>query len=251
MKILITGAAGNLGSYMSGVLTDTYDLVLTDNYLPEKKPKGFIKADLTDFNAVKKLCKGVDVVLHFAASSKPNTPWEDLLPNNVIATRNVFEAAALAGCKRVVFASSLHVVGAYPDEVMDLKPTDTKPANLYGVTKLFAESLASYYATERKLSVFCLRFGWIADKNNPNILLSNIGEKPKPSCSRVIIYEDAAQLIKKCITAPARHRFGIFNALSNNRLKRLDISSTEKTLNYKPAYDAYRIAEKNEALLID
>ncbi len=248
MKILITGAAGRLGSYMAKNLQGEHELVLTDIKSPKQKTANFIKADLADFNAMKKLCKGVDIVLHFGGSCDKETPWEELLPNNVIGSRNVFEAAAEAGCARVIFASSINAVDGYAKGMNIPATALPKPPNLYGAAKVFAEAMGSYYADKRNLSVICLRFGWIADKDDKRIQTINRGEFPVPSCDRVIIFEDAAQLIQKAITAPKKIKFGIFNALSDNTNKRLDISQTEKILGYKPEYNAFIIAEKKSGI---
>lgn len=237
MKILITGATGNLGSYMAKELHGKYKLILTDIKVPKHKPKNFVKANLTNFNAIKKLCKGVDVVLHFGASCSKKTPWEELLPNNIIGTQNVFESAYQAGCKRVIFASSINAVNAYPEGKQIPKEALPRPANLYGATKVFGEALCSYYSDIKGLSVLCLRFGRITRKDELRMKVGHEGEEPFPSCDRLIIYEDASQLIKKCITAPKKLKLGIFNALSGNKKKRLDISETKKVLGYKPKYD--------------
>lgn len=245
MKILITGASGNLGSYMASILAKKYELVLTDIRPQKNKTSNFIKADLADFKSIKKLCKDIDVILHFGASCQKDSPWEELLPNNIIGTRNVFEAAHECGCKRVVFASSINTINGYPaDYELPLKAV-LKPLNLYGVSKAFGEALGSYYADQKNLSVLCLRFGRIADKCDPKITMHTAARGFSP-IDRVIIYEDAAQLIEKCIRAPKKVHFGIFNALSDNRNKRLDISETKAILGYKPKYDSFVIAEHND-----
>ncbi len=245
MKILITGVAGNLGSYMSKDLEKKYNLVLTDIKTPKQKPENFIKTNLCDFNAVKKLCKNVDVVLHFAASCSKESPWEELLPNNIVSTRNIFEAAYMAGCKRVIFASSINAVNGYPEGKQIPLNALPKPANLYGATKIFGETLGNYYSAKKNLSVICLRFGRIVNKNDLRINIKNKKENPFPSCDRLIIYEDASQLIQKCISASMKIQFGIFNALSENRIKRLNIYETKKVLGYKPKYDSYKLAKRN------
>lgn len=245
MKILITGASGNLGSYVAKELGHKYELILTDIIVPKQKSKNFKKVNLADFNAMKKLFRGVDVVLHFGASCSKNTPWEDLLSNNILGTRNVFEAAYQNGCKRVVFASSINAVNGYSEGKQIPFDALPKPPNSYGATKVFGEALGSYYSDEKNLSVLCLRFGRIVDKNDKRIKLENKDEEPFPKCDRFIIFEDALQIIQKCIVAPKKVKFGIFNALSDNREKRLDILSSKKILKYKPEYDSYKIAEKN------
>ncbi len=73
----------------------------------------FIAADLADFAQVKKIVEGVDGIIHLGGFSVEG-PWETILNANIIGAYNLFEAARLAGVKRIVFASSNHAVGFHP-----------------------------------------------------------------------------------------------------------------------------------------
>jgi nucleoside-diphosphate-sugar epimerase len=245
MKILITGATGNLGSYIIKDLKDKHDLFLTDIRSPHEKQKNFKSANLADFSSIKKLCRGVDVVIHLGASSHKESPWEELLPNNIIATRNVFEAAAQMGCKRIIFASSINTVNGYPQGKPLSENITPKPPNEYGVSKVFGEALASYYADKKNISVLCIRFGRIMSTNDQALYGEDASGKPLVFLDRVIFYQDAAQLIRRCIAAPQKITFGIFSGISNNTKKRLDLSFTKKVLNYKPEYNSFKVAKDN------
>jgi NAD+ dependent glucose-6-phosphate dehydrogenase len=93
-KVLITGAAGRIGSFITAQWVDRYDLVLTDVREP-KETFGFpfTQANLSDFDAVRPQLNGVDTVVHLGADPSMEAPWESLLPNNLISTYNVFESA--------------------------------------------------------------------------------------------------------------------------------------------------------------
>jgi len=102
-KVLLTGAAGKSGSFFHNANADAYEFVLTDIAEPEDtKGAPFTQADLSDFYAIRPLFEGVDTVVHLGADPNMDASWESLLPNNVIATYNVFEAAHQAGCRRVL-----------------------------------------------------------------------------------------------------------------------------------------------------
>jgi len=235
-KILMTGAAGRVGTVLAGHLKDRYDLVLTDIRQPESSYNlPFIKADITDLAALRSACEGVDIVLHLAADPRVDAPWESLLPNNVIGAYNIFQAAHEAGCRRIIFASSINTVSGYPAEVCVSADAPVRPPNLYGVSKVWGEALARFYADARGLSCICLRFGWV--KDGAEIGLVNDG------LHCVLTHGDLVRLVAASIEAPADLRFGVFHGVSNNRGIQFDISGACKVLGYTPQDDAFTLAE--------
>src|SRR5687767_4741548 len=95
-KVLVTGAAGNIGSYFAEHSRDRYDLRLMVRGDEDKSDLDalrqfgeLITADLSALDGLKSHCRGVDTVLHLAASASPNTTWEQLLPNNIVGTYNM------------------------------------------------------------------------------------------------------------------------------------------------------------------
>jgi len=115
-RILMTGAAGGIGTSLRKLLPPTYpDLVLSDLAAPADlgKNETFKAADLADLAQVEAICAGVDGILHFGGYSVEG-PWEPILQANIIGGYNLFEAARKQGVKRVIFASSNHAVGFYP-----------------------------------------------------------------------------------------------------------------------------------------
>ena len=151
-RVLLTGAAGRIGSFFHDAYTDAYDFSLTDIVEPaETKGAPFKQADLSDFDAVRPLCDGIDTVVHLGADPSMDAPWESLLPNNVVATYNVFESARQAGCRRVVYASSINAVLGYPRDQQVHTSQPVYPINLYGATKCWGEALARYYSAAHGL----------------------------------------------------------------------------------------------------
>jgi len=235
-KILITGAAGRIGTLLTGHLKDRYDLVLTDICQPEGSHNfPFIKADITDPVAMRSACEGVDIVLHLAADPRVDAPWESLLPNNVIGAYNIFQAAYEAGCRRIIFASSINTVSGYPAEVRVSTDAPVRPPNLYGVSKVWGEALARFYADTKGLSCICLRFGWAL--STAEIGLANA------ELHHVLTHGDLVRLVAASIEAPADLRFGVFHGVSNNRRIQFDISGACEVLGYTPQDDAFTLAE--------
>jgi hypothetical protein len=233
----VTGAAGNIGSYFAEHSHRRYDLRLMvqemdKNARTVRKYGEVLTGDLGDLEGLKKLCRGVDTVLHLAASAGPSTEWADVLSNNIVGCYNVFAAARSAGCRRVVFASSIHAVSGYPADVQ-VKPADAvNPGDLYGVSKCFGEALGRYMAEQEGLSVICLRIGGFQPHEAAR------GDTGIAMLDAWVSRRDLNQLIEKSIDAGDDLRFGIFHGLSNNRFKRLDITSARELLGYAPVDDA-------------
>lgn len=111
-KVLVTGIAGLIGGIIRRFLGDKYELSGLDRVPVTQVPS--VVADISELEAIRPAFEGVDAVVHLAADPNPRASWESTLQNNIIGTRNVYEAASRAGVKRIVFASSNHTVGMYP-----------------------------------------------------------------------------------------------------------------------------------------
>lgn len=240
MRVLLTGAAGNIGGLVIKHLAKRYDWILTDLH-PPRNTHGlpFLQADITQIDTLRPLCQQVDTILHLAGEPSPEATWESLLPKNLIGVYNVFQAASETGCRRVIFASSSLVVDAYPQSIPIPSTAPPAPLTLYGASKAWGESLAAYYAHQKNLSSICLRLGWVMPRNAWDIV-------PGASHLNVVLtHGDLIRLLTASIQAPDDLRFGIFNGISNNRYKRLDIRSTREMLKYEPRDDAFERAQQN------
>ena len=106
MKVLITGSSGNIGSKMVRLLGDGFELTGVDRVPP--RPRAELPATVADVHEVDDLrgvVAGHDAVVHLAGNPDVETPWPDVLRNNITLTRNVYEACRLEGVRRVVFAA--------------------------------------------------------------------------------------------------------------------------------------------------
>jgi nucleoside-diphosphate-sugar epimerase len=121
-KVLVTGAAGNIGAYFAEHAPDRYELRLMVHQIDEdaealKQFGEVVAGDLGDLEGLKRLCEGIDTVVHMAGDPSPSAVWEDLLEANIVGTYNMCIAAKAAGCRRVIYASSIHAVSGYPSDV--------------------------------------------------------------------------------------------------------------------------------------
>lgn len=241
-RVLVTGMAGQIGGIIRRQLGDRYELSGIDRVGVEGVPVRV--ADIADLEAIKPAFDGIEAVVHLGADPSPRASWDSVLRNNIVGTRNVYEAARLAGVKRIVFASSNHVVGNYPlrqdpykaiydgrlGEVRRPFPPLTtdliRPDSYYGVSKSFGESLGSYFHEEYGVSVICLRIGWVMTPDDPSF--------SPAALSLWLSHRDAAQLIQRSIDAPASVGFAIVNGESDNLLSIWDIETTKLVLGYAP-----------------
>ncbi len=241
-KVMITGATGDVGKSLCGILDKLgYDVLSSSRRKPEGWRHPFIPIDIIDLDVFKNALKGVDVLIHLAGQREPDAGFEDLIGPNIRGAYNAFEAARTAGVKKVLFASSVNVSNGQDTEL--LSDNVISPSSLYGSSKAFGEALARYYSEYYKMACFCFRMGWTLPFSESKTLLMN---PPMDSLYAKKVYlsvEDFAQIVHLAIEAPNHLNFGVFNALSDNREKLLDISKAESVLGYKPKHDAFSILE--------
>ncbi len=235
LRVLVTGAAGAIGSYFSEQASEAYDLRLmvhrdSEDARALERFGGIVVQDLDDLPRLAKVCEGMDVVVHLAGDPSPNAVWDDLLDANVKGTYNLFTAAKMAGCSKVVFASSIHAVSGYPADVQVKSSDPVNPGDLYGVTKCFGEALGRYFATHEGLPVIIIRIGAFQKLSYPE------SEKSLSMMDAFVSRRDLIGLIRACIDDD-KLKFAIFHGLSNNRFKRLDMSDSAELLGFVPQDD--------------
>lgn len=152
-RILITGAAGRIGRTLTEGLRDRYALRLLD--LAPIDSVDSVVADIVhdDLSAA---MHGIDCVVHLAAIVD-ELPFEQLFEPNILGASRVFEAARVAGVKRIIYASSVQAVGFHPQDGGVDQSTRIRPSGFYGVCKAAVEALGSVYADKYGMSVACLR----------------------------------------------------------------------------------------------
>ncbi len=235
-RILITGAAGRIGQLFVQHLKDRYDLILTDIIdAPETYGFPFTKADISGLESIRPLFDDVHTVIHLAADYRREAPWESLLPNNMIGVYNVFEAAYQAKCKRVIFASSINSVDGYGDGIQIHTAMPVAPLNLYGASKAWGEAVGRFYADFKGLSVYCLRLGWVTSHDNEALKGAGV-----TGLRMVLTHRDLLNLLDGCLASSMR--FAMVHGISDNTVKRLDLSDTKANLGYAPIDDSFVLA---------
>lgn len=241
-KILVTGVSGQIGGIIRKYLANKYALSGIDTSPVEDCE--VLVANLNDLDAIQPAFKNIDTVLHLGADPSPRASWDSVLQNNIIATRNVYEAARIANVKRVVFASSNHTVGYHPlrtepyraifegrfnevrQPIIPLDDKDLRPDSYYGVSKSFGESLGSYFHDTFGLSVICMRIGWVMTPDDPTF---------HPAALALwLSHRDTAQLIGKCIEAPKSVGFAIVHGMSNNKFRIWESEKTKQLIGFDP-----------------
>ena len=165
-KILITGAAGDVGTRLRKLLKGVYPSIRTSDIRTPAdlgKDEDFIAADLADMVQVQKMVAGVQGIIHLGGFSVEG-PWDTIHKSNIVGCYNLFEAAYRAGVKRVVFASSNHAMGFYRRDQKIGVDVTVRPDSRYGVSKAFGEAIGALYADKHGLRVTCIRIGNVNDK---------------------------------------------------------------------------------------
>ena len=230
-KIVLTGAAGRLGSYlreplarMAATLVSTD---INDDIGKLYSGESFMSADLGDLDAMLKVIEGADVVVHFGAIGD-EAPFDDILHSNIIGAYNVWEAAKRHGVKRIVYASSIHAVGMYPKNENIGTDVPHRPDSYYGLAKCFAEDLGRLYFEKGGIESVHLRIYSCASVNSSRGL------------GAWLSYDDLIQLVTKSIDSPVTG-FAIAYGVSNNDRSPIDNSSA-RFLGYRPGDNAEEFA---------
>ncbi len=169
MKILITGAAGYIGSHVAKQLLETTDHTITilDNLstgsrktldtLKSIRDFTFVKLDLKEFDKVKELLEKnkFDTIIHFAASIVVPESVENPLKyymNNTVNTTNLVKCATQSHVSKFIFSSTAATYGEptnVPDDGID-ENYETNPINPYGMSKLMSEKVIQDTAVAHK-----------------------------------------------------------------------------------------------------
>ena len=173
-KILITGAAGGIGTILRSALHPHCELLRSSDIVdvePATANEQSFSFDLRDRAATMKAMEGIDIVYHFGGIPAEDT-WETIRDVNIEGTYNIYEAARLNGVKRVVFASSNHAMGFHRRETIVGQDEPTRPDSRYGVSKVFGEAVGNLYADKHGLETISLRIGQFRPKPTNRRMLS-------------------------------------------------------------------------------
>jgi uronate dehydrogenase len=209
-RLLLTGAAGGLGKVLRESLRPYAKVIrLSDiaNIAPAiDEREEVVICDLADKQAVHHLVEGVDAILHFGGVSTEHS-FEDILGANICGVFHIYEAARRHGVKRVIFASSNHVIGFYKqDEVIDAH-SPRRPDSYYGLSKSYGEDVATFYFDRYGIETVSIRIG---------------SSFPEPQNRRMmstwLSFGDLTHLIERALYAPNVGHTVVYGASDNKNV---------------------------------
>lgn len=233
-KIVLTGAAGNLGDELRGLLSGMADELLSTDIEPLRSDtlpnETYVKADLAEMDQIRPLLDGADMVVHFGAIVD-ELPFEQMWGPNFVGSYNIFQSAKAHGVRRVIYASSIHAVGMY--EKTDPIPVDVphRPDTWYGLAKCFTEDMGRMFWDKEGLESVHIRI---------------YSATSKPGNARALgswlSFEDLRMLVRRSIDTPIVG-FSVLYGVSDNDRCPVDNTSA-RVLGYRPKDNAEDFAEE-------
>ena len=228
MRILVTGAAGRVGTTVAKGMLDRHEVRGHDRveipYLDDT-----IISELDDFAAMLEATRDIDAIAHIGGLPGGNE-WESMLQSNFIGTYNVFEAARQNGVKRIAYASRAGVLGLYPRSQTRTMDMTTTPVGIYTVSKVFAEALAHSYAHQHDMEMVCIRIG--------NFKL----ERDQPEHPHHLSHGDCVRVFEQALTHPGV-KFEIVFGVSGSNWPLYDMEHGKRAIGYEPQ-DYAEVAEE-------
>lgn len=246
MKVLVTGAAGRLGSCVCRLLAKMdVEFLAVDQYPDPQATYPVRQMNLLDSEVCGELLEGVDVLAHFAN----HTEWksdtsENVYYENGTMNMNLFQSAEKAGCKRIVFASSIQVMdGQLPvsdrsqhPNFLPYIPMDSNmpavPRNTYALSKQAAESSLEYFSQNMGITCVVIRFPLLMDSMMLKETLEN-GGMGKVNCYDGFAYlpiYSGAEAVLKAMTAELDGYHCYFVASKDNLEQRSTLEVIESEL---------------------
>ena len=208
-RLLLTGAAGNLGRELRPRLKKYCD-VLRVSHRKEFGAAGpgeeVVLAELSDKAQVHELVRDVDAIVHMGGVSTEQ-PWDAILAGNIVGMVNLYEAARKHKVKRIVFASSNHVTGFYRQDQVVSPRDPVRPDGFYGLSMAFGENLAQMYWDRHGIETVSLRIG------------SSFAEpKDRRMLATWMSFDDTERLVMAALTAPIVGHTVIYGMSDNARV---------------------------------
>lgn len=205
-RLLLTGAAGGLGKVLRPRMADVAHVVRVSDVAElgtGAAHEELMRCDLGDFEGMLALLDVVDSVVHLGGMSIDG-PFEPILNANIRGVYNLYEGARIKGVKRILFASSNHVVGFHKQTDRLDASAAMRPDGNYGVSKAFGESLSSFYFDRYGIETVCMRIGSSFPKSIDHRMLSTW-----------LSYDDLTALIRCALFAPTVGHTIVYAASDN------------------------------------
>jgi nucleoside-diphosphate-sugar epimerase len=232
-RVLVTGSSGAIGYFVCAGLEARGHAVRGYDRGPARRSGEHVMGELGDVAKLKSAMQGIEVVVHLAATADSADFVTDLVPNNIVGTHNVFEAAVAAGAERVVYASTLRVVAGlgWGERATPLTAADgLHPHDFYSLTKCCGELMGEMYVTSGKLSVICARCGWLV-RNREEAARMDTSE----AAQRVYLsHRDGAQFFCRAVEAEGVKFAQLFATSKNRGQSVLDLTAAREIIGYEP-----------------
>lgn len=234
MRILVTGAAGSIGSVVcSGLVDRGYDVVGLDRMVePEGFPGSWFTADCADPDAVAavfdRVPGGLDAVVHLAGIPG-EAPLPDELESHVVTTAALLDAMVERGVTRMVYASSNHAVGRTERIPVLGVDVTSRPDTFYGVAKVAAEALLRLYVDRHGIDAIATRIGSFLPQ-----------PETRRHLSTWLSHDDGVRMMDACLVAPDPG-FAVIYGISANTRGWWDLEPG-RALDYHPCDDAEQFA---------
>ncbi len=159
-RLLLTGAAGALGRVLRPAMRGHASVLRVSDIQPMEASGSdeVVVCDLADKAGTDALVAGCDAIVHLGGISVER-PFEEIIESNIRGSFHLYEGARRHGVKRVVFASSNHVVGFHPQDEHLETDCERRPDGYYGISKAFGEDLSRFYFDRYGIETVCLRIG--------------------------------------------------------------------------------------------
>jgi nucleoside-diphosphate-sugar epimerase len=233
-KVLITGADGAIGKAAAKALRAAGHFVRGFDLRPSPEADESVTGSLTDAPLVESAARGMDVIIHLAATVDDAPFMEQLLPNNVVGLFNILEAARKANVKRISLASTMQVISGLKEKGGRIVRVEegTSPLNHYAATKVFAESMGLLYHNKHGMEVICPRIGWLPrNPDDVRRLIRSGGE------NGYLSHHDAGRFYRQVVEADRIEPAGyavVFLLSKRKRETGPDFEPARRAVGYEP-----------------
>jgi len=236
-KLIITGSKGRIGSVLCEHFKAKYEIIEIDRILTEKT--NCFRLDIFDFETLKnavELIGPAKCIIHLVTSPITNSGWNEILKNNIIGTRNIYECARLFNIPKIILASTGQITGVNKQSPPKQKQrflsskisvdSPVKPIDDYATSKVFAETLARQYYEQHGIHSICLRIGFFCKQETTSQIQNSYLK------SIWISHRDMIQLFDKSLQTNTG--FGIYFGVSKNKYRFFDLSKARKEIGFRP-----------------
>ncbi len=178
MKVLILGSEGFVGHNLVQGLKDSFEIIASDIVNFSDQDVKYVKSDITQFNEIKSISKGIDVIINLVAHTLVSS-FDQIITNaqvNIIGMLNVLEAARVNNVKKIIFPSASSMIGIAKENPVTEQHQAT-PKTAYGVSKLACEHYLRIYKELYDMNYVVFRFFNIYGPYQTNGLIPNIFSK--------------------------------------------------------------------------